>query len=191
MSQTSEANLYEFCQKVAHRYKSTQEYGDLVSEGYLAALECLSEGGTEDQATGVARKAMHYYMANVGSPVRVPEQSQTDMLVADIRRGEDLSKYSQLLVAAIRGESVDVTPNTLKSDSDPEADYMQKELEENLRSVLYFWLDKKECCILHRLFFEEVPPQELADELGITRQGLHYLRDNALYKLKKYLTEGK
>ena len=189
MCLTSEFDLLKFCQKLAHRYKTTQEYEDLVNEGYLAAAQKLSEGGTQDQATGAARRAMSKYMTSVSTPVDIPASSEVTKALGTIRRGEDLSKYSSVLVNALVNTQEPVQPNTLRSDTTLEEEFIQRELNNNLKYILYFWLKSTESYIIHRLFFEEASVAEVAKELGMTRQGLYFKVDEILWKLKKYLTE--
>lgn len=188
---TEQEALYKFCKKMAHRYKSTQEYEDLVSEGYIAALESLAEGGTEEQATSAARGAMRDYMTSLNTPVDIPHSGETRRIVGAIRRGDDLAKYSSVLVNALVNTQEQVQPNTLRSDTTLEEEYIKQELENNLKYILYFWLTHAESYLIHKLFFEEVSPQELADELGVSRQYLYIRRDEVLWKLKKYLLQGK
>jgi DNA-directed RNA polymerase specialized sigma subunit len=191
LTSNSEFDLYDHCQKLAHRYKSTQEYGDLVSEGYIAGMEAQLEGHLEDAVRGKVRTAMSRYMGRLSTPVDVPDSGEAHKARAAIRREEDLSRYSSTLVAALCASEEPVQPNTLKSDTTTEGDYIKYQLEENLRYILYFWLTHTESYLIHRLFFEEATQAELADELGVTQQYVNLRKSEILKKLSKYLTEGK
>lgn len=184
-------DLYKHCQKLAHRYKSAQEYGDLVTEGYIAGIEAQSEGLPEEAVRGKVRTAMSRYLTSLRTPVDVPYSGETHNIMAAIRREEDLSKYSQALVAALCASEEPVQPNTLRSDTTTEGDYIKYQIEENLKYILYFWLTHAESYLIHRLFFEEVSEGVLADELEVTQQYVNLRKSEILKKLSKYLTEGK
>lgn len=184
---SSNFNLYEHCQKLAHRYKSTQEYDDLVSEGYIAGVEAQSEGLPEEAVRGKVRTAMSRYMTGLSTPVDVPDSGEAHRVRAAIRREEDLSRYSSALIAALCASEEPVQPNTLRSDTTTEDDYIKYQLEENLKYILYFWLAHAESYLIHKLFFEEVTQSELADELGVTQQYVNLRKNEILKKLKKYL----
>ena len=182
-------NLYDYCQKLAHRYKSTQEYDDLVSEGYIAGREAQEQGLSEDTVRGKVRTAMSRYMTGLSTPVDVPYHSDTREVRAAIRRDEDLSRYSQALVAALCASEEPVQPNTLRSDTTTEDDYIKHQLEENLKYILYFWLTHAESYLIHRLFFEECSESVLADELGVTQQYVNLRKNEVLDKLRAYLLQ--
>ena len=179
--------VYEFSKKLAHRYKSSQEYSDLVSEGYIAGMEAQLEGLSEDAIKGKVRTAMSQYMTGLSTPVDVPYHSDTREVKGAIRRGEDLSRYSSALVAALCASEEPVQPNTLRSDTTTEEDYIKHQLEENLKYILYFWLTTLESYLIHRLFFEEVSESVLADELEVTQQYVNLRKNEVLKKLRKYL----
>lgn len=185
----SNFDLYDHCQKLAHRYKSTQEYDDLVSEGYLAGREAQEQGLSEDAVRGKVRTAMSRYMTGLSTPVNVPDSGEARKVKAAIRRDEDLSKYSQALVAALCASEEPVQPNTLKSDTTTEDDYIRYQLEENLKYILYFWLTHAESYLIHRLFFEECSESALADELGVTQQYVNLRKNEVLDKLRAYLLQ--
>lgn len=193
MSLTSNSgfNLYSHCQKLAHRYKSSQEYDDLVSEGYIAGMEALEEGLSEDAVRGKVRTAMSRYMTGLKTPVDVPYSGEAHRARAAIRREEDLSKYSSALVDALCASEEPVQPNTLRSDTTTEDDYIRHQIEESLKYVLYFWLTHAESYLIHRLFFEGSTERELADELGVTQQYVSLRKNETLKKLKKYLKGAK
>jgi len=186
---SSNFNLYKHCQKLAHRYKSTQEYDDLVSEGYIAGIEAQSEGLPEEAVRGKVRTAMSRYITGLRTPVDVPYSGETHSIMAAIRREEDLSRYSQALVAALCASEEPVQPNTLKSDTTTEDDYIRHQMEENLKYILYFWLTHAESYLIHRLFFEEVSESALADELGVTQQYVNQRKNEVLRKLRSYLLQ--
>lgn len=191
MSLTSDSgfDLYNHCQKLAHRYKSTQEYDDLVTEGYIAGIEAQSEGLTEEAVRGKVRRAMSRYLTSLRTPVDVPYSGETHNAMAAIRREEDLSNYSQALVVALCASEEPVQPNTLKSDTTTEDDYIRYQIEENLKYILYFWLTHAESYLIHKLFFEEVSQSTLADELGVTQQYVNLRKNEVLKKLRKYLLQ--
>ena len=188
---SSNFDLYKHCQKLAHRYKSTQEYDDLVSEGYIAGMEALEEGLSEDSIRGKVRRAMSKYITGMKTPVDIPFSGETHSIMAAIRREEDLSRYSQALVAALCASEEPVQPNTLRSDTTTEEDYIKYQLEENLKYILYFWLTHAESYLIHRLFFEDASESALADELGVTQQYVNQRKNEILKKLRKYLKGAK
>lgn len=188
---SSNFDLYKHCQKLAHRYKSTQEYDDLVSEGYIAGMEALEEGLSEDAVRGKVRRAMSKYITGIKTPVDIPFSGEAHSIMAAIRREEDLSRYSQALVAALCASEEPVQPNTLKSDTTTEDDYIKYQIEENLKYVLYFWLTHAESYLIHRLFFEDASESALADELGVTQQYVNQRKNEILKKLRKYLKGAK
>lgn len=185
----SSFDLYDHCQKLAHRYKSTQEYDDLVNEGYLAGMEAQSEGLPEDAVRGKVRRAMSRYLTSLRTPVDVPYSGETHNIMAAIRREEDLSRYSQALVVALCASEEPVQPNTLRSETTTEDDYIRYQIEENLKYILYFWLTHAESYLIHRLFFEEVTESVLADELGVTQQYVNLRKSEVLGKLRAYLLQ--
>jgi DNA-directed RNA polymerase specialized sigma subunit len=182
-------DLHEHCQKLAHRYKSTQEYDDLVSEGYIAGMEALEEGLPENAIKSKVRRAMSKYITGLRTPVDVPFSGETHRVMAAIRREEDLSRYSQALVAALCASEEPVQPNTLRSDTTTEEEYIKHQIEENLKYVLYFWLSHAESYLIHRLFFEDASESALADELGVTQQYVNLRKNEVLGKLRAYLLQ--
>jgi len=182
-------DLYGHCQRLAHRYKSTQEYDDLVSVGYIAGIEAQEEELTEEAVRGKVRTAMSQYMTGLKTPVDVPYHGDTRGALGAIRRGEDLSRYSSALVTALCASEEPIQPHTLRSDTTTEDDYIQHEIEENLKFILYFWLSNSESYIIHRLFFEEVSETELADELEVTQQYISERKFKILSKLRSYLLQ--
>lgn len=179
--------VYEFSKKLAHRYKSSQEYFDLVSEGYIAGMEAQLEGLSEDAVRSKVRTAMSKYMNTLSTPVDVPYSGEVHNIKASIRRGEDLSRYSSALVAALCASEEPVQPNTLRSDTTTEEDYIKHQLEENLKYILFFWLTSMESYLIHKLFFEEVSESVLADELEVTQQYVNLRKNEILKKLRKCL----
>ena len=67
------ADFTTLCKSLARRYRNTQQFDDLVSEGVLACYEALAEGKTTpSDFTGAARKAMHNYINVKTKAVSIP-----------------------------------------------------------------------------------------------------------------------
>lgn len=188
MNQISD-ELMQYCRKLSHRFKSQQEYEDLVMEGYLGGLEAIRDEEERSVVFGKARTAMSKYMTSLTSPVDIPYHSATRRARAVIRQGGDLSGFSQSLIGALCSTQEPVEANTLKSETDTEEDYINTELFNNLHFIVHFWLTEEESELIYLLYFEGLTEADVAKSKGVSPTTVNTRKTEVLKKLRKYLTQ--
>lgn len=185
--------LQKACETLAAKYKNSQEFLDLVSEGYLAGLESLNDGNPPEVTYNKARKAMHNYYNLKLKPVYIPRSGASDKAVADISRDtipENLKGTQRALYAALRGETDLVEANTIRDELSTEDRYILKEEFTHLMDLVFseeLGLTTNQKLAIYEIHQLGKNQTQIADELGVTQQAVDQWYSGGIKRLKEYI----
>lgn len=188
------ADFTTLCKSLARRYRNTQQFDDLVSEGVLACYEALAEGKTTpSDFTGAARKAMHNYINVKTKAVSIPAgwnayavskamSSETELEgVTGMSDGTLLS-----FVQAMSNLTENVTDDTAFT-VDHAILFEEKEYQAHVMSVAKKRLSPTEMQIIEMRYFQDMTQDEVADQLEVSKMWVSRHEKDALIKLRKIL----
>ena len=182
MSAMTQEDLLKVCQLLAHKYRSSQEIDDLISEGYLAGLESIQQGHPKENTYTIVRKAMHTYYNIKLKPVTMPTSGDVLSMVSAIARGtvpEDLNTTQRALLAALEGITDEVKPNTLGYDETS----LEEERIQELLEASEGLLSENESQVIKRTL-EGKSPNQVVNEMGVARSTFINSYNRAVEKLK-------
>lgn len=188
------ADFTTLCKSLARRYRNTQQFDDLVSEGVLACYEALAEGKTTpSDFTGAARKAMHNYINVKTKAVSIPTgwnayavskamSSETELEgVTGMSDGTLLS-----FVQAMSNLTESVTDDTAFT-VDHATLFEEKEYQAYVMSVAKETLSTEEMNIIQLRYFRDMTQDEVAEHMELSQKTVSRQEISALEKIKKKL----
>ena len=189
-----QADFSNLCKSLARRYRNTQQFDDLVSEGVLACYEALAEGKTAPaDFTGAARRAMNDYI-NVktkavsiptgGNAKEVSKAMSSDLDTASITGMSDGTLLS--FVQAMTNLTESVSDDTAFTVDHADA-FEEKEYNAHVLSVAKKTLSATEMTVLQMRYFQDMTQDEVADTLETNKMWVSRHEKEALSKLKKQL----
>lgn len=171
----TDAEILKMCQTLARKYKRSEDYEDLVSEGLVACYEVKAEGKSHKKDyVGAARRAMNDYM-NIGKKaMSIPNTWAARTVSHALATGEDLDKLegvkSGTLRSLIDAMSNDSTPIEELEVATPDhaIKYEKDEYEAYAMTVAVTTLNRDELRVLKGRFFDEMSLEQLSVELGVS-----------------------
>lgn len=185
----------EMCEKLASRFKNGQEWEDLISEGFIAAMTALEEDPDLEEPVvyNTARRAMQNYYNFKLKPVYIPRSGKADQLMAKIIRGntpDDLEGTDRLLFMALTGETDAVEANTLKvMGNSTEEDYIRGETTTKVLETMFDICTIKEAFVLYEHLVNDRTLMNISQELEVSDRTVSKWKASGLKKLKEALVD--
>lgn len=191
----SDEEIVQICKNLAKRYRNSEQYEDLVSEGLLACYECREAGkGHKKDYVGAARRAMNDFINIKSKAVSIPNswasRTVSRVLSNEGDNTEELDGVKggtfSLLMSAMMNETEDlsVTTSTVKDHAE---DYEEKEYQDHVLDVAVTTLNQEELLIIKMRYYEEMTQTEVSNLLGRHQVWVARREKSALEKLRKGL----
>jgi len=189
-----QADFSNLCKSLARRYRNTQQFDDLVSEGVLACYETLAEGKTAPaDFTGAARRAMHDYINVKTKAVSIPTGGNAKEVSKAMSSDLDTSTITGMsdgtllsLVQAMTNLTESATDDTAFTE-DHAILYEEREYHAYVLSVAKKTLSATEMKILQLRYFSDMTQDEVAWHMKLNQKIVSRHEISALDKLKKKL----
>jgi len=189
------ADFSTLCKSLARRYKNTQQFDDLVSEGVVACYEVLAQGKTEhSEFVGAARRAMNDYINIKSKAMSIPTSSWTSRAVSQalakdeaIETMDGVSNGTLLsLVQAMSNVTESIGDDTAFTKDHAEV-FEKKEYHAYIMSVVKKTLSATELKVIELRYFNDMTQDEVADRMKTSQKLVSRQEISALEKLKKKL----
>lgn len=189
------ADFSTLCKSLAKRYKNTQQFEDLVSEGVVACYEALAQGKTEpSDFVGAARRAMNDYTNIKSKAMYIPSSSWTSRAVSQsLAKDEELTSIDGVSDGTLLS-LVQAMTNTTESAGDDTAFtvdhaelFEEKEYYAYIMSVVKKTLSATEMKVIELRYFNEMTQDEVAEHMKLSQKMVSRQEISALEKLKKKL----
>lgn len=188
------ADFSNLCKSLARRYRNTQQFDDLVSEGVLACYEALAEGKTAPaDFTGAARKAMHDYINVKTKAVSIPTGWNAYAVSKAMLSGSEAEGVTGMsdetllsFVQAMSNATESATDDTAFT-VDHAVLFEEKEYYAHVLSVAKKTLTATEMTIIQMRYFQDMTQDEVADALETNKMWVSRHEKYALDRLKKQL----
>jgi RNA polymerase sigma factor (sigma-70 family) len=188
------ADFTTLCKSLARRYRNTQQFDDLVSEGVLACYEALAEGKTTpSDFTGAARRAMNDYINVKTKAVSIPTGGSAKAVSKAMSSETELESLTGMsdgtllsFVQAMSNLTESVTDDTAFT-VDHAILFEEKEYQAHVMSVAKKILSPTEMQIIEMRYFQGLTQDEVADCLEANKMWVSRHEKDALVKLRKIL----
>jgi RNA polymerase sigma factor (sigma-70 family) len=189
-----QADFSNLCKSLARRYRNTQQFDDLVSEGVLACYEALNEGKTNpSDFTGAARKAMHDYINVKTKAVSIPTGWNAYAVSKAMSSGREVDGVTGMSEETLLS-FVQAMSNSTESAADDTAFtvdhailFEEKEYHNHIMSVAKLTLSETEMKILQLRYFQDMTQDEVAGHMKLNQKLVSRHEISALNKLKGQL----
>lgn len=190
----TDEQILNLCQTLARKYRRTEDYDDLVSEGLVACYEAKAEGKSHKKDyVGAARRAMNDYM-NIGKKaMSIPNTWAARTVSHALATGEDLDTLEGVKSGTLRSlmdaMSNDSTPIDELEVSVPDhaIKYEKDDYEAYVMTVAVTTLNSNELKVLKGRFFDDMSLEQLGIELGVSQATVSRWEANMLDKLRNNL----
>jgi RNA polymerase sigma factor (sigma-70 family) len=188
------ADFSSLCKSLARRYRNTQQFDDLVSEGVLACYEALAEGKTTpSDFTGAARRAMNDYINVKTKAVSIPLSHTSYTVSYAMSKDKEVDSMSGVsegtllsLVQAMSNLTENVTDDTAFT-VDHATLFEEKEYQAHVMSVAKDTLSAEEMNIIQLRYFRDMTQDEVAEHIKSNQKTVSRQEISALEKIKKKL----
>ena len=189
------ADFSSLCKSLAKRYKNTQQFEDLVSEGVVACYEVLAQGKTEPaDFVGAARRAMNDYTNIKSKAMYIPSSSWTSRAVSQsLAKDEELTSIDGVSYGTLLS-LVQAMTNTTESAGDDTAFtvdhaelFEEKEYYAYIMSVVKKTLTPTERKIIQLRYIEDMTQDEVSDVFQTNKMWVSRHERFALDKLRNKL----
>ena len=186
--------LHILCKSLANRYRSKDQYEDLVSEGLLACYECR-DAGKENKSdfVGAARRAMNDYVNIKVKAVSIPCTWASRAASNAISEGEGLESLGGVsdvtlcsLIDAVSNKTESLDNDTIFTDDHAIA-YETKDYGDYLSSVAKLSLNPTELAIIKMRYYQDMTQDEVGEALGTNKMWVSRHEKTALLKLREGL----
>lgn len=183
--------LHILCKSLANRYRSKDQYEDLVSEGLLACYECREAGKTnKSDLVGAARRAMNDYVNIKVKAVSIP-CTWASRAASNATSGGDgldnLSGVSEVtlcsLMDAVSNKTESLDNDTIFTDDHAIA-YEAKNYRDYLLSVAKLSLTPTEFAIIKMRYYQDMTQDEVGEVLETNKMWVSRHEKAALDKLE-------
>lgn len=194
MNTTSPVDFSSLCKSLARRYRNTQQFDDLVSEGVLACYEVLAEGKTAPaDFTGAARKAMHDYINVKTKAVSIPtgwNAYAVSKAMASNSEANGVTGMSEetllSFVQAMSNATESATDDTAFT-ADHAILFEEREYHSHVLLVAKKTLSATEMKILELRYFNDMTQHDVAERMKMNQKLVSRQEISALNKLKRQL----
>lgn len=189
-----QADFTTLCKSLARRYRNTQQFDDLVSEGMLACYEALAEGkNAPSDFTGAARRAMNDYINVKTKAVSIPTGGNAKAVSKAMSSDTELDTMNGMsdgtllsFVQAMSNLTESVGEDTAFT-ADHAVLFEEKEYQTYVMDVAKKILSATEMKIIQLRYFSDLTQDEVADCLEVNKMWVSRHEKEALVKLRKNL----
>jgi len=185
----TDEQLYNMCKALAKRYKNQQDYGDLVTEGFLQCLE--AKEGTDKELNGgyyksVARRAMNDYKNLSTKSTSIPTSGTARLVVKALSKGEDPKNIKGVNDETLRSltyaisNSTDLVEDLQICTPDHAKEFEEKQFQQYAIGVARMTLSYDKLHILESHFLQGNSLEDIAVELGVDRATIYRRKDEML-----------
>lgn len=188
------ADFTTLCKSLARRYRNTQQFDDLVSEGVLACYEALTEGKTTpSDFTGAARRAMNDYINVKTKAVSIPLSHTSYTVSYAMSKDKEVASMNGVsegtlfsLVQAMSNLTENVTDDTAFT-VDHAVLFEEKEYQAYVMSVAKETLSAEEMNIIQLRYFKDMTQDEVAEHMKSNQKTVSRQEISALGRIKRKL----
>lgn len=188
------ADFSSLCKSLARRYRNTQQFDDLVSEGVLACYETLAEGKTAPaDFTGAARRAMHDYINVKTKAVSIPTSHGSYTVSHAMSKDKVIDSVEGITEATLLSLTQAMSNLTESATEDTAFTvdhailYEQTDYYQHIMLVAKETLSTEEMKVLKLRYFGDMTQDEVAEHMKISQKLVSRQEISALAKLKKRL----
>lgn len=172
-------DILSLCQSLANRYRKSDMYDDLVSEGLVACYECKADGRSDVKIlTGAARRAMNDFINIKSKSMSIPKSWASRAVSAALAADEDVEGLEgvkdetlSLLLAAMRNEASSVD-EWMSTTEGAEVDFEEREHHSYLLNKVKGALDEDDWNFLLMISDEGTTQSQVADKLNLSHQAV-------------------
>lgn len=190
----SPKQINDLCKSLARKYKSRNNYEDLISEGVIACYEALSQGQqSRESLMGVARRAMHDYTNIKTKVVNVPVSGasrRASKLVSggSLPEGVDgVSAGTLTALLAALSPTIESVPEDYPCTRDHALEYEAREYYTHVLTVAVMSLTREEWAVFKMRYLDEMTQDVVADALGVSQTWVFRHEKSSLDRLRHKL----
>jgi len=188
------ADFSTLCKSLARRYKNTQQFDDLVSEGVVACYEVLAQGKTEhSEFVGAARRAMNDYINVKTKAVYIPTGGNAKAISHAMSSDDEVESVAGMsdgtllsFLQAMTNMTENISDDTAFTKDHAEV-FEKKEYHAYIMSVVKKTLSATELKVIELRYFNDMTQDEVADRMKTSQKLVSRQEISALQKLRKKL----
>lgn len=179
---------------LASRYKSGQDYQDLIQEGILVGLELLDSGVDDDgKLVGAMRRRMNDYHNYDNRTVAIPSSGASRAAMATIGRSGAVTiakgspselQETPLMQALMNSYAVSLEDCSLTTEDSHTQNFEDEEYLQHVLFVMEECLDSKTYDVIAAVYLHGETQETVAQELGVTQQYVNQVLKFGLQKIK-------
>lgn len=171
---------------LASRYKSGQDYQDLIQEGILVGLELLHSGVDDDgKLIGAMRRRMNDYHNYDNRTVAIPSSGASRAAMATIGRSTPSElQETPLMQALMNSYAVSLEDCSLTTEDSHTQNFEDEEYLQHVLFVMEECLDSKTYDVVAAVYLHGETQETVAQELGVTQQYVNQVLKFGLQKIK-------
>jgi RNA polymerase sigma factor (sigma-70 family) len=175
VSENQKLVYYQVNRYLKKYFVGTMEREDLVSWGLIGLVQAARVWDPERGSfSTLACKAIEWMIVRGVRREWKPDQAAATFSLDDLIVGEETTGSGERFVERIT------------ADQDLEGELLEGETRAAVRSAVAA-LPARQRRLIERYYYEEVPVAKLAEELGVSRQGLYLRQQQALRQLRANL----
>lgn len=187
--------IQNICHRLAVRYKSPNDYDDLVSEGTLEILEAMDKNSEiqEEECWGLARRRMHDYINLSKKAVHIPPTGISRTVAREVAGERSVASGTSLRESTLKALTVALVNHTEDvydievSTPDHAILYEKKEYEQYMLDRVLEALDFRDLMILKLRYWDDMTLEEAAEAMGKNKSTLDRWEQRMLKKLSTLL----
>ena len=176
--------VYKYAKSVASKFKSSEHFDDLVSEGVLEYYE----NQDTDTLFGRMKRRMHDYLNIKTKGISIPSSDIARQIARDAHTeatGNLTTDTLEALKMALHGAYVEYDDHVVEEFDVEEYIYNKEQAEIVLKAINA--LTDKQRQVIELRYYHDMSQDEVADFLGIKQQAVQQREDKALKNLKVQL----
>ena len=194
--QLGDEQILALCHSLANRYRRSEMYDDLVSEGLVACYECKAEGKSyKKDYVGAARRAMNDFINIKSKAMSIPKSWTSRAVSHALATDEDMEKLEgvnegtfSLLLAAMRNDATSVDEG-MSTTEGAEVDFEEREHHLYLLNKIKEALDEDDWEFLLMISDEDTTHQQVADKLNLSHQAVSLRLRRIQSKARRFVTK--
>jgi len=192
----TDEQILSLCQSLANRYRRSEMYDDLVSEGLVACYECKAEGKAyKKDYVGAARRAMNDFINIKSKAMSIPKSWTSRAVSHALATDEDMDKLEgvsegtfSLLLAAMRNDASSVDEG-MSTTEGAEIDFEEREYHLYLLKKVREALDDDDWEFLLMVSDEDTTESQIADILEVSQQAVSLRLKRIQTKARRFVTK--
>ena len=190
----SDTDFVSISKSLARRYKNTQQFDDLVSEGVLACYEAVASGKTEvSDFVGAARRAMNDYINVKTKAVYIPTGANAKAVSYAMSSDDEVQSISGMTDGTLLSllQAMSNTTESVEDDITFTLDHAdlfeEKQYQLYVLSVARKTLSPTEWKVLEMRYLRDMTQDDVSNTFNTSKMWVSRLEKDALSKLRKKL----